>query len=252
MIATRAEILVALGLSANISDQDLALLDLCHRASDAALRGYLQQEIGYQQHVELLPIGQPIPNLDAVQEPYLRGDATIKFAGRIGTGTNALVLQHLPVFLNGLEVREDVGANAGQAADSFGDGSVLRAGDDYWLDVDDPVNNTSRTGILYRIGFWPTEPRSVKVTYYGGATAARLNNEWADIKQAAIVAAVEEFQSLKRRQGLKGARQSETIGQYSYTLAGQAAAVANAGGYRLPPGVVSRLFRIKNLGRLFV
>jgi hypothetical protein len=249
MIATRAEILVALGLSGNISDPDLALLDLCHRASDAAVRGYLQQELGYQQHEELLPVGQPITSIDAVLEPYLRGDATIKFVGRTGMGSNAIVLKNLPVYQAGLTVWEDVGANAGQAEDSFT--TPLLQGDDYWLDVDDPQNGLSHTGILYRMGYWPTEPRSVKVRYYAGASAAKLNNGWADIKQAAILAATEEFQNMKRRQGLKGVKQSESIGQYSYSL-GQGGVVSSAGGYVLPPGVVARLFRLRNMGRLFV
>lgn len=248
MIATRAEILIALGLSGNISDPDLALLDMCHRASDAAVRGYLQQELGYQQHEELLPVGQPVAALDAIQEPYLRGDGTIKFVGRTGSGSNAIVLHHLPVFQVGLVVWEDVGANAGQADDAFT--TPLTLGDDYWLDVSDPINGLSTTGILYRMGYWPTEPRSVKVRYFAGASAAKLNNQWADIKQAAIIAATEEFQSMKRRQGLKGVKQSESIGQYSYSL-GMSGAVSGAGGYSLPPGVVARLFRLRNLGRLF-
>lgn len=250
-IATRAEILVALGKSRSISDADSALVDMILPLSDAAVKNYLQTDLHYSQHVEYLPIGSPVAERDDIQEPIMRGDV-VTFA-HIPPGVDTLQLKHLPVVLSGIEVREDVGAWAGQESQAFADDTLLVLGTDYYLDVDDAANNMSRTGLLYRYGKWPTEPRCIKVTYYGGLTASQLNNLWGDIKLAAIMTGVHAYQMFKIRQGGDGSgpKTSQSIGKYSYTRDAGSIALAMAGDIGVPAHAKSLLFRHRNLGRLF-
>lgn len=218
MIATRAEILVALGRSASATAAELALIDMLMPLVSGVVADYLHKSAGYQQHVEFLPIGQP----DVDNGDLALGEATIT-GNRVVFDTNfegssVLQLSHTPVWLTGLEIREDVGGYAGQADSSFGSDTILTEGSDYYLDVDDATNNLSNTGRVFSFGTWPTEPRSVKVTYYGGHTAAQLNGEIAGaIKMAEILSNVKAFNQLKAFQSNEaGPKTNESIGKYSY------------------------------------
>ena len=251
-IATRAEILTYLGKAASLSDADAALLNMLLPLSDAAVKNYLQTSLNYSQHVEFLPIGQPVIERDDIVEPILR-DGVVTLTSNVPPGSDAIQLKHTPVYLASLEIREDVGAWAGQAASAFGDGTILVSGRDYYLDVDDAELNLSRSGLIYRFGRWPTEPRSVKVTYYGGLNAEKLNGMWGDVKLAAIIAAAHAFQIAKARMGPDGGGpvNSESIGEYSYSRSAAFVSEASGGGFDLPAGAKQLLFKHRNLGRLF-
>lgn len=248
-IVTKAEVLTYLGKASSISEADAALLDMLQPLVEASVRSYLQTELTYQRHVELLPIGQPLGERDQIVEPILRGE-TIVMLSNVPPGTDALQLKHLPVLLTDIEVREDIGAFAGQESGSLGSSTVLTLGTDYYLDVDSS-SNMSRTGIVYRYGRWPTEPRSVQVSYYGGLTASQLNGMWGDVKLATIVAVAHHYQTAKTRQGAKGPLMSESIGSYSYSRDAAFVRMAAEGGFDLPPGAKAILMRHRNFGRLF-
>lgn len=247
MIATKAEVLILLGRSTSLTAADEALIDLLMPLVEAVVVNYLNNGLHYGQHVEYLPIGQT-----AGEQGALR-DQDVDFAGNRALlrggppGTDALQLKHTPVVLTGLEVREDIGANAGQAADSFGSDTILTAGTDYWLDIDE--TGVSRTGILYRSGAWPTEPRSVKVTYYGGHTAAQLNGAAGDIKLVYLRAIRKAFKSEKNQQTGDGPKISESIGKYSYSTSADAANAMAGAGHTIPPEDVAILHRYFNYGR---
>ena len=249
MIASKAEILTLLGKTDSLSAADEALLAMLHPLVESAVEGYLQFEVGYKPHVEYLPIGQSLSDRDLIQEPYLR-NTTVTFS-HVPPGADTLQLKHTPVWLSGLEVREDVGAFAGQASVAFGSDTILAIGDDYYLDVDDAAAGISRTGILYRFGRWPTEPRSIKATYYGGVSHANLAGAWGDIKLAAAMSVSHCFQLFKSRQDDEGPKQSESIGGYSYSLVAAFANEVASGGAAVPAGAKSLLFRHRNFGRLF-
>jgi hypothetical protein len=100
-----------------------------------------------------------------------------------GTGTQKLLLRARPVVVTGLEVRVDNAGYYGAPDDSFGSGSVLTFGDDYFLELDQS-DGTSRSGILVRRSAVWERPfvrfrgllsplvgeafGNVKVTYTGG------------------------------------------------------------------------------------
>jgi hypothetical protein len=188
---------------------------------EGVFKSWLNSTGEYEQHIELLPIGK-IPSRDTSLEDAIRDAAgTVRFLNRY-EGSSSLQLTHLPVWDASLEVREQVDALAGQAPGAFGIDTVLTQGADYWLDVDEIVGgeNFSRSGRLFRSGYWPSEPRCVKVTYYGGETAARLASNAAHIKAGALICHLTAYKALAGMSGSganTGGKTSETIGKYSYS-----------------------------------
>ena len=75
----------------------------------------------------------------------------------------------------------------------------------------------SRSGQLIRRGAaWPTRPRTVKVVYQAGLTAADLDGPFSDIKFALLDEVALRFREAKRRQAVDatfgGVIHSESIG----------------------------------------
>src|SRR5688500_16487594 len=115
MIVKKAEALIYLGLAASITAAQEALLDLVHPLAESAVKRLFQHDLAYAQHVELLPTGQAYPGDDRpLTDTEFRANAAASV--NANAGTTVLVLKHTPVWENGLEVREDVAAYAGQAS----------------------------------------------------------------------------------------------------------------------------------------
>ncbi len=236
MLCRKAEVLVFMKLAATpLSVSDEALFDLLHPLAEASIHAYLQQELDYTRHIEYLPVGEPRQTTDYRLEDaqFLPGGAGVVLRSQ-RPGTDFLQLKHTPVTTYGLEVREDVSAYAGQNPDSqFADSTVLTMGRDYYLDadergiVDGHSVHLSRSGILRRTGAWPVEPRSVKVTYYGGWSASQLHSKAAGaVTLAAMQTVANAYWAAKNNADSsgRGPKMSESIGKYSYSLGQQAAA----------------------------
>jgi hypothetical protein len=254
VIAKKSEVLTYLQKAGSITAADEALFDLIHGLSESALKSFMQQTLGFEQHVEYYPQGQP-----QLEDDYPLEDVQFRSAGATfvngRAGTEFLQLKHLPVALTGIEVREDVGGHAGQTDDSFGDDTVLTLGDDYFLDLDDHSNSLSRTGILYRVGAWPAEPRSVRVSYYAGFSASQLANDAiaGAVKLAAIKTTAAYFWQAKTwaTNNGSGPKTSEQIGKYGYSSSQAFAASAGLIGSDVPPDAKALLQPFRNYGRCF-
>lgn len=254
MIVKKSEILIFLKQAASITEADACLLDLIHPLAEAALQDWLGHDVEYQQHTEFFPLGQPQRSTEyPLEDAEFRTGGTVQIrANRQGVGTEFLQLKHTPVVPDGLEVYEDPGGMAGQESGSFDNTETqLTAGVDFFLDIDDQANQISRTGILYRIGAWPVEPRSVKVVYYGGFTSAQLAGRFGGaVKLAAMQTIAAAFWNAKQIATSKGMGPytSETIGKWSASY-GQSP-LANMT-FAVPMEVQWNLFGKKNLGRIF-
>jgi hypothetical protein len=265
LIVRKAEVLTMLGKAGSISQSDEALLDMLHPLCESAIATFLQQDLNWSQHVEYLPHGTADHYESTLDDPDFRTSEVVLVSGRPGSTT--LQLKHLPVWRFGLEVREDIDADAGQSTGAFGSSSVLTIGTDYFLDIDDPAAASgqasqengshlglSRTGMLHRRGAWPAEPRTVKVTYYGGWAASQLANRGSAsaIKLAYLRTIVASFWSVKSSQTNSGAglKASEIIGEYSYSLGGQGLASLSAG-VHVPMDAMLLLQPFRNYGRAF-
>jgi hypothetical protein len=252
MIVSRAEILIALGKAASITEADSALLDMVHPKAERAVKDYLRNDIEQASHTQYLPIGRSIGSDVSLDDYGKSGGRVVALRNRRG-GRETLQLQHTPVLLDGLEVREDLGARAGQTSGSFGDSTILSLGSDYYLDVDD-TGDLSRTGKLIRNGAWPTEPRSIKVAYTGGWSRSDLDTgEAMSIKEAVLMTAANAFNQWRQHQpnlvGAVGPFQSESLGSYSYSKAGNTAELHGMV-IDIPYAARMRLEQFRNYGRL--
>lgn len=226
MICSRAEILVYLRKAhVDLTDADDALLDLLHPLTESAIHNYLQNDLNYGQYVEYLPLGLPAQEQDYPLQQYQKqGDYFVFFGANVGT--DALKLSHTPVALTGLRVWEDVGAYGGQSSTAFASATELTLGTDFFLDVKDN-SNLSTTGLLWRVGAWPQEPRCIKVQYYGGLTAQQLVGRMGGaLKLATLMQIGFEFNAAKQinaTYGIAGPKISEKMGKYQYEMGEQIA-----------------------------
>ena len=242
MICDKAEVLVYLRKAdTSVSGADDALLDLIHPLAESAIHNYLQNDCNYQQHVEYLPVGTPNIEREYPLENYRKsGERFVCDSGQ--TGRESLKLTHTPVTLTGLKVWEDFDANAGQASGAFGSDTELTIGTDFFLDVEGN-SDLSTTGLLYRLGAWPTEPRCVKIQYYGGWSALQLTGPRAgSLKLAALRQIAFEFTAALQAKSSSGPKIREKIGKYEYELdSGVAKYLAGMSVGELLPNVKSLL-----------
>ena len=99
----------------------------------------------------------------------------------------------------------------------------------------------SRSGILRRVGAWAVEPRTVKVTYYGGWAAEQLYGRSAGaVRLAAIKTVANAFWAARSNADSKGKgpKTSESIGKYSYSVGGNA---VNNLASNVPPDAIELL-----------
>src|SRR5690606_19172886 len=129
-------------------------------------------------YTHLLPSSPIIGNESIDTYVEITGDRVSLGRGRYG----ADVLQLPQMFVRSItSVYEDVNAKAGQGSNDFPASTLLTAGTEYWLDVDE--TGLSRSGFLIReAGTWSRRPRTIKVTYVAGLTAAELESDYSDIK----------------------------------------------------------------------
>lgn len=216
MLLTTEEIRKALRKT-TLTEAEQELVDFLHPLTDAALKVWIEHELEYSQHVELLPAGERLIEDDELMEPEMQNNRVILLDQ---TGGRTLHLSHTPVWNTGLTVYLDKSANAGQASDAFAAATLLTQGTDYWLDIDDHTRGFSRSGILYHSSVWPNEPRTVKVTYYGGdkLTTADIIHFGRALKLAAVKTFLHHWHGLKDR-ATGGVVQSERLGEWSATYA---------------------------------
>lgn len=247
MIARTAEILIYLGKAATISEADLALLDMLHPLVEQSIFDYLGMDCEYAQQTEFLPaVGQSPADVSLDDYDLINGKVV---AESRYSNSDRLQLKHTPVWSTGLQVWEDTIAYAGQASGAFASASLLTKGTDYYLDLEED-RGYSESGTLIRCsGTWHSEPRSTKVTYYGGWTSAQFDGDAKSLKFATIEAVAANFWTAKSlaKSGGVGAVTSETIGKYSATYDAAAAAVTSML-VELPPSTRSKLDRLQNFG----
>ncbi len=159
-----------LGLTTPLEPELDAKLTLAQSIAENAINHFLQNELNYKLHEELGPIGEWNIDKELVEYP-----TDISGSGQAprydAVFTTSMKLNHTPVHYSGLEVWVDWSANANQSSDPFPALTKLTPGVDYYLDVDNPTDMTSKSGVLYLAGgLWPRVPRSVKVKYYAGFT----------------------------------------------------------------------------------
>lgn len=218
-----SELTTRLGIAANATDADLALLEQLRGEVEDDCRAYVRHNIT-----------QPASNYVEYHprtERRVFGDEFIEVSGNVVSIQRAseegkvIQLDQMYARTSGIEVREDFDAYFGQDASDFGADTVLTSGTDYFLITEE--DGISRAGLLWRrTGPWPARPGTVKVSYTAGFSASELDRTYRDIKRAVLNEIVRAFQQEKSKQNTKvgaGAVKSFSIGgQFSVTFEGGA------------------------------
>jgi hypothetical protein len=213
----RSKILLEIALTDTSKD---ALLDQIRPGVEAAIEGYCKRQFAEAARIEFYT----------------------------GSGESRLLLNQYPVTAVA-DVRVDLGGNFGTTAGSFGTGTVLTSGVDYALEID--ASGTSRAGALRRLGgvgsswgAWPGPIMSPAGLGSGGSlTAGRDGPVWLAVAGSIrvmytagfdagampedLMLAVDQTVALVYRTGKWGGAlqlSSESLGNYSMTLAAQAIA----------------------------
>jgi len=215
---------------------------------ECAIQDFLQVEVENKVQVEILPAQPLTAEREIMISDYERsGQGVVAVSAG---GLAALHLKHTPVFKDTtLDVREDLDAPMVAPASAFAASTALTYGDDYWLDItreetiSGTINYISDTGTIHRYGSWSNTPRTIKVTYTAGWTAAQLNNGFAGaIKLATLETMALLVKGSEKRNDPAGNPASESIGKYSYSAGNQAGIEAAANGaVNLPPAAMARL-----------
>ncbi len=185
MIARRAEILTALGLTSTATDDDIGLVNMLQPRVERAIENYIGFAVEQVTREELLPtfvnpeIDRDLTSWDVV------GGRVVEFLG----GSRVLTVTYAPL-RSIVAVYEDRTAYAGQNPGAFGPETLLTQGIDFYTDVDE--TGICRSGQLIRLGSWPGTPRSVKIQYVSGYTRAELDGAAGPIDASDIALAVIE------------------------------------------------------------
>lgn len=214
-IATIGDCITYLGIGSTISDADRMLLRMCKSAVENQARNYCRHNITQpaSEYVHILPFSHKEDVDNDLAD--VQGDK-VYFYGR---SQHAQILQLPQPFLRSVtSLFEDFDAKAGASGD-FAAATELTEDTDFYGDWDE--SGLSRSGhLIKQAGGWSTEPRTIKVTYNAGFTAAELDGEYLDIKWAIMEETAMRFNAAKSRQGSDGAPgpiKSERIGRYAVT-----------------------------------
>jgi hypothetical protein len=254
MILNAAEARVLLGLAASVSDDDRAIIQLLLPMVGGAIKRVLRYDPERKQRVEWYPRLEKSAGIaGGVWDSNQAG--TQAFFQSTDRNT-CLQLAHIPV-RSIQEIKVDYEGGFGQKSGTFGDSTILTAGEDYYQDAISGVgeNLCNATGHVFNYTGWPAEPGTVKITYTAGYTPDELAGQAivdgiasdidaSPIKHAAILTLAKAFSTIKARQktgiaGMAGFTSgnitSETLGAYSYATDGASAAAITGMVVSVPP-----------------
>lgn len=167
-IADAAEVILELGLSASITEEERAIVGQCIPKAEAAVRTHLKYDPVRATRTEFYPRADTSPGRYST---VMDVNATSAFEKQIsGRASQNLQLQHIPVrSITNLYI--DYDGRHGQKSGAFGSGSEKTLGTDFWMQADgtdDSGNAICWSGILVSGGIWPQQSGSIKVIYIAG------------------------------------------------------------------------------------
>lgn len=217
-ICTMADLILNLGLGSTLGDADAALLETTKRQVEDRIRRFVRWDITTATYTNFLPAISSTPAGGGGGLNKLN-NSTAYWSGGDSAGQ---ILQLPAMYVTSItSVNEDRSARGGQGASDFGASTLLTSGTDYYLDMDDET--FCKTGHIVKVsGAWSRIQRTIKVVYVAGFTAAQLDEEYRDIKQACILETRKWYKRAKSGQGADGSGvgevKSESIGgEYTVT-----------------------------------
>ena len=253
-----SEVLLELGLSSSVTDEERAIVATAMSRAEAAVRRFLYYNPAYSSHTEYYPVtNRPGSYQDGVWEvddanAFIRGDGLAV--------TDELQLRHIPVrSITNLYV--DYDGRSGSKSGSFGTDTEKTEGDDFWLNsdgVDGDGDGICRDGIIRSSGLWPIEAGSIKIVYVAGYTGGELHGTDDVIDASPILETVvyeacrraRRIMALKKQTGpgwVPGVITGERVGDYNYTVDGNSVGQLISGG-DLEASSKQRLMDFVNMG----
>jgi len=258
-IADISEVLLDLGLSSSVTDEERAVADIAIKRAEGAVARYIGYDPVRRERTEYYPRMDLSNQASAVvwevndHSAYQR-----QFADAVSM---ELQIQCLPV-RSIANVWIDYDGRFGTRSGSFDSDSLKTAGEDYWPDydgLDDDGNGICMDGIIRSQGLWPTTPGSVKITYTAGYSAAEFHGQKQLVDASPILESVvaeacrrvKKMMAWKKQTGAgwaSGPVTNESLGDYSYGTDGSALARLMGGQWDLIEETKERLSDYINMG----
>jgi len=259
-----SEVLLELGLSASVTDEDRAIVQSAINKAEGAIKRHLKYDPVQAVRTEYYP---QIDLQSDVRQVVWETDGSQAFLREFqGSASNELQVQHIPIRKtdsdgsNAIDLRIDFDGRADARSGSFGSDKLKVEGTDFWPRydmLDSSSIQVSRDGILKHIGSWPTSSGSVKIVYTAGYTGAELHGQDARLDASPIVDAVigesvkrvlKSYSVRKGKLGFIGALKSERAGDYSYSRDTGSLTLMVGGSVSLLPETIDGLTDFVNYG----
>ena len=227
-VADISEVLLRLGLSASVTDEERSAVDSALTEAEGAVRRFLGHDPVHAERTEYHPQQNFALNRPPSVWEVDGGQAVLRQL--VESSTSELPLRHIPV-RSIADLRIDHDGRSGARAGAFGVETLKTEGVDYWPNydmLDSSGNKVCRDGILRSSGGWPTAPGTISVKYTAGYTQEELHGQDEVLDASPILQAVVEEACCRVRRalavhakktgaGFAGPFKSEKLGDYAYT-----------------------------------
>jgi len=230
-----SEVLLELGLSGSVTEEERAIAQTSLVKSEGAILRHLKYDPVQKVHTNYFP------QMDFAQKNRIgvwEADDNQAFIRRLSeAASDELQVQHLPIREtdedgnNPIDLRIDFDGRSGTRSGTFAIGTKKTEGIDFWPNYDSEDSNGTRIckdGIIRSIGRWPSVAQSVKIVYVAGYTPSELHGQDSLIDASPILDAVldeaqrrfiKAFSRFKKsKAGFTGPFKSEKLGDYAYQL----------------------------------
>ncbi len=226
-----AEVLLELGLSSTVTDEERAVTTAAIARGESAVKRYLRYDPTQVARTEFYPRANM--GRTSAQGVWEANENQAYFRQVSEASTAELQVQHIPIRSSPAVILYiDYNARSGTQSGAFAAETLKVEGTDFWPNYDgedSSGNSICRDGIIRSFGLWPVESGSVKLVYTAGYSDEELHGQDAIVDAGSIVDAVigeaarrakKVFVNKKSASAgwLAGPLQSESFGAYSYSV----------------------------------
>jgi hypothetical protein len=224
--------MVILGLGASSTDEERAVVVLAMNQAEGAVRRYLGYDPVQTERTEYYPQS----NFNHGSQTVWEANESSAYMRSVNEAwSSELQVQHIPIrAITAMDLRIDYDGRSGTKSGAFAASTQKVEGVDFWPNyqgVDAGGYKICRDGIIRSIGLWPTEAGSVQIKYTGGYSQDEFRGQvalvdaspiWEAVLSETVRRAKSVFLTKKDsvRGWVSGPLQSESLGDYSYSLGG--------------------------------